>query len=156
MKSYDFGSKINPRPLVNERAVIGAGNPYVLDVTNGQWEGDPRLKTLVVKAQVAPGVPLERAKAVFQLAAIDTFGETVPAPRLLDWYNPALEKVPVSPLVLLTLIFFPGIIHYGPDKKVSRVEPLTDAQVFIATRRPSTIRDVMAYNMRLRHEETKG
>lgn len=151
MKTYDFASQIAPRPLVMERAGIGAGDPYLIQVTNGQWEGDPREKTLVISAQVRPGIVLARAKAVFQHAVIDVFTERVPAPRMMDYYDPAEEKargnVPALAMISLTLVFFPGVVTDGVPVRDR------DAKAFIATRRPSTVRDMMAAAMRDRHEQ---
>lgn len=153
MKNYNFASQINPKPLVMERAGISAGDPYLIEVTNGQWEGDPSEKTLVIHAQVRPGIALERAKSVFQHAVIDVFTERVPAPRMMDWYDPAEEKAkgnkPALAMISLTLVFFPGVITAGVPVKDR------DAKVFIATRRPATVRDMIAAAMRIRHEQIK-
>jgi hypothetical protein len=153
MKKYDFASRIKPQALVMERAGISVGDPYLIEVTNGQWEGDPREKTLVIHAQVRPGVEIERAKAVFQHAVIDVFTEHVPAPRMMDYYSPVEEKakgnMATLPMVSLTLIFFPGVVTAG----VPALD--RDAKTFIATRRPSTVRDMIAAAMRARHEQLR-
>lgn len=159
MKNYDFASQINPRPLVMERAGVSASDPYLIQVTNGQWEGDPGEKTLVISVQVRPGIVLERAKSVFQHAVIDVFTERVPAPRMMDWYDPAEEKArgnkPALALISLTLIFFPGVITKDNAGQVVKVTKDLDAKAFIATRRPSTVRDLIAAAMRSRHDQLR-
>ena len=158
MKNYNFGKNISARPMVMERAGISASEPYFIEVTNGQWEGDPSEKTLVIHAQVRPGITLERAKSVFQHAVIDVFkDQRVPAPRMMDWYDPAEEKArgnkPALTMISLTLIFFPGVITKDDSGQVVKVVKDIDAKAFIATRRASTIRDLVAAAMGVRHEQ---
>lgn len=158
MNNYNFARNVSAKPMVMERAGISAGDPYLIEVTNGQWEGDPSEKTLVIHAQVRPGIPLERAKSVFQHAVIDVFkDQRVPAPRMMDWYDPAEEKArgnrPALAMISLTLIFFPGVITKDDMGQVVKVVKDLDAKTFIATRRTSTIRDLVAAAMGVRHEQ---
>jgi hypothetical protein len=123
-----------------------------VEVTQGQWEPDPKQPTLVAKAFIQPGLSLSKAKKVWQLAVIDTFGESPPAPRYLDWYDPDEEKtsgrVVVASERFLFAIFFPGFSTKG---QTPTVDP--QAKAYILTRSRGSIARALAENLRARHLE---
>jgi hypothetical protein len=135
VKSYNFNSSISARPLDTARFGTEAGDPYFVEVKKAQWDADPREKTLVIHAQARPGIRLEKAKLVFQHAAVEVF-RAPGAPCLLDWYDPAEapDGKPVLSLISLTLIFFPGTVDREGNAVVD-----SQAKGFIAARRPETV-----------------
>ena len=108
---------------------------------------------MVVQAQARPGISLEKAKLVFQHAAVNIFSSPG-APYLLDWYDPseAPDNKPVLPLISMTLIFFPGTVVLDPATQKAK-EVIIDnyAKAWILARRPANLAGPYAAAMRRWH-----
>lgn len=121
-----------PSPLKFSRAGEKSSEPYMVEVTNGQWDRDPKKKTLVIHIHVRPGINQERAKEVFQHALVDVFGAKPDNDFYMDFFDPAEFQIrygtqPALTQFTMNVIFSPG--------------PIVD------TRRPEFVRDAMAQAM---------
>jgi len=130
-----------PSPLKFSRAGEKASDPYMVEVTNGQWDKDPRKKTLVVHVHVRPGINRERAKEIFQHTLVDVFGARPDGDFFLDFFDPEEFQTrygtqPALTQFTMNVIFFPG--------------PIVD------TRRPDVVRDAVAAAMRKWHEKSSA
>lgn len=138
MKRDMFNGGVSAKPLVTARLGTEASEPYVVEVKHGQWDADPSQKTLIIQAQARPDIGLEKAKSVFQHAAVDVFGDRPAAPCFLDWYDPKNVAEtggrPVLTLASLTLIFFPGTVAASGDVSID-----SHAKAFILVRRPDAM-----------------
>ena len=142
-----WGKKLNNGSIKPEAmkfadsGTIKDNDPYVLRVTNGQWDKDPGKKTLVIQVYKRLDIPPDRAIEVIQSALIDVFGEKAGSQAECDYRNVGeikkklkMDKLPDGEHDTATIIFAPGPIVY--------------------TQRPERVRDRMALALRTWHERS--
>lgn len=120
---------------------VASNDPYVLRVTNGQWDKDPSKKTLVIQVYKRQDIEPARAIEVIQSALHDVFGPRAAEQAECDYRNVSeikkklrMDRLPDGELDTATIIFRPGPIVY--------------------TQRPERVRDRMARSLREWHERS--
>jgi hypothetical protein len=136
-----LNGEVRPSALVFADAGEDGSGPYMIRVTNGQWEQDPRQKTLVIQVFKRVDIHPDKAVTVLQHALVDVFGPHAGAEAECDYRNVAeLKKVMGANNVIsephdtMTVIFRPGAVT--------------------RTRRPAYVRDRLAHEIRKWHERS--
>ena len=138
-----MNKSVEASPLKFARAGTSANDPYMIEVTNGQWEQDSRKPTLVIHIIKRSDIRPERAMEVVQHALADVFGRGAGEIAEKDYRNVAeLKKRLGSNHVIneahdsMTIIFPPGPIVY--------------------TRKTEFVRDKLAYALKVWHDRSAG
>lgn len=138
-----MNKSVEASPLIFAKAGENGNDPYMIEVTNGQWEQDPSKPTLVIHVIKRADIHPDRAVEVLQHALTDVFGRGVGRQAECDYRNVGELKRRLGKGNFIqeahdsmTVIFPPGPIVY--------------------TRKTSWVRDQMAHAVRKWHERSMG
>lgn len=132
---------VGARPLKFARAGDDGRSPYMIEVTNGQWEADPTKKTLVIHVIKRADINPDRALEVVRSALVDVFGPHVGRTAECDYRNVGelRKRLGTGNMIneshdSMTIIFPPGPITY--------------------TQPPESVRARLAHALRVWHERS--
>lgn len=138
-----MNKSVEASPLIFSKAGEGGNDPYMIEVTNGQWEKDPSKPTLVIHVIKRSDIHPSRAVEVLQSALTDVFGRGVGKVAECDYRNvdELRKRLGTGNFIQenhdsMTVIFPPGPIVY--------------------TRKTAWVRDQMANAIRVWHERSSN